>query len=187
MKKTFFITFGIIILAVLGVLFWLKTRPVQTQTPPPINAQNNMRLLSSAFLNNQFIPEKYTCDGLGVNPPLDIQGVPPEAKSLVLIVDDPDAPAGTWVHWLVWNIDPTTTGIDENSVPPKALSGQASSGQNVYGAPCPPFGQHRYFFKLYALDLKLSIPTYSVKEDLEKAMAGHVIGQTELVGIYAKK
>ena len=146
-----------------------------------------MQLTSSVFLNNQNIPSKYTCDGDGVNPPLGFKDAPKEAVTLVLIVDDPDAPAGTWVHWTLWNIDPATTSIVENSTPPKSIAGQTSSGQNVYGGPCPPSGMHRYFFKLYALDNKLSLSSFSLKEELEKAMQGHVILQAELVGLYSRE
>lgn len=165
-----------------------------------------MQIISSVFENNQNILSKYTCDGDGVNPPLEFKDVPKEAVSLALIVDDPDAPsfakaspvakamedksedkpAGTWVHWTLWNIDPNTTSIGENSVPPKTIAGQTSSGQNIYGGPCPPSGTHRYFFKLYALDSKLSLSSFSLKEDLEKSMQGHIIQQAELVGLYSR-
>lgn len=165
---------------------WLKSRPELPTMPPVESLTKNMEIISPVFLNNQNIPGKYTCDGDGVNPPLEFKDVSKEAMSLALIMDDPDAPAGTWVHWTLWNIDPSTTSIGENSVPPKAIAGQTSSGQNIYGGPCPPSGAHRYFFKLYALDTKLSLSSFSLKEDLEKAMQGHVIRQAELVGLYSR-
>ncbi|MBI5530951.1 MAG: YbhB/YbcL family Raf kinase inhibitor-like protein [Candidatus Doudnabacteria bacterium] len=145
-----------------------------------------MQITSPAFENSKSIPAKYTCDGDGVNPPLTFRDLPEGVKTLALIMDDPDAPAGTWTHWLVWNISPESRELAENSVPFGAIVGQGSNGQTVYGGPCPPSGMHRYFFKLYALDTKLSIPTYSLQADLEKAMSGHILGQAELVGVYGR-
>ena len=141
-----------------------------------------MNLYSLAFGNNGFIPAKYTCDGENINPPLSISDVSQKARSLVLIMDDPDAPSGTWVHWTVWNIDPKTIEI----VPQNAIEGTTSFGKPGYGGPCPPSGTHRYFFKLYALDNTLQLSASSTKEDLEKAMEGHIIGQTDLVGLYKR-
>jgi Raf kinase inhibitor-like YbhB/YbcL family protein len=146
-----------------------------------------MKLTSPIFNNNQPIPSKYTCDGENVNPPLSISEVPENAKSLVLIVDDPDAPMGTWVHWTLWNIDPKITEIAENSVPLNAVQGKTSFGNNKYGGPCPPSGTHRYFFKLYALDNTLTLSSSSTKGDLEKAMEGHIIEKTELIWLYSRK
>ena len=117
-----------------------------------------MKISSPAFENNSKIPEKYTCDGENVNPPLKIEGVLKEAKSLVLIVDDPEAHMGTFLHWLVWNIPPETDFIEENSLPKRAVQGKNDFGKENYGGPCPPFGTHRYFFKLYALDKILDLP-----------------------------
>jgi len=105
----------------------------------------------------------------------------------VLIVDDPDAPMGTWTHWTAWNIAPATAEIAENSVPAGAQEGATDFGRPGYGGPCPPSGTHRYFFKLYALDTELSLPTTAVKSDIEKVMAGHILAQTELIGLYKKQ
>jgi hypothetical protein len=139
---------------------------------------------SSAFVHDQKIPAKYTCDGDNVNPPLTIEGIPEGTKTLVLIADDPDAPVGIWDHWIVWNI-PVTSAIEENSVPGKeALN---SFGKKSYGGPCPPSGTHRYFFKVYALDAELDLGANANKADVEKAMRGHVLGQGELVGLYSRK
>ncbi|MEK7077951.1 MAG: YbhB/YbcL family Raf kinase inhibitor-like protein [Patescibacteria group bacterium] len=146
-----------------------------------------MRLTSPSFINNQSIPSKYTCDGEDVNPALMIVDVPVAAKSLVLIVDDPDAPRGDWVHWLVWNIKPETTEIAENSVPVGTIMGITDFGQTGWGGPCPGSGTHHYQFKLYALDIKLDIDSSSQKPDLEKAMSGHILAQTVLVGLYQRK
>lgn len=145
-----------------------------------------MRIYSSAFQDNTLIPEKYTCDGQNVNPPLKFENVPAAAKSLALIVDDPDAPRGTWVHWVVWNIDPKTTEIKEHSVPAGAHQGVTDFKRNDYGGPCPPSGTHRYFFKLYALDTMLPLSQRTTKADLEKAMQGHIIEKTETVGLYRR-
>ena len=148
---------------------------------------STMKLSSSAFIHNQTIPAKYTCDGENVNPPLTITDVLTDSKSLTLIVDDPDAPAGTWVHWTVWNISPDTKQIAENSVPSNAIQGKTSFGNSGYGGPCPPSGTHRYFFKLYALDTTLSLGQNATKQDLEKAFVGHILDQAELIGLYSRK
>ena len=147
----------------------------------------NMKLFSSAFEHNKNIPSQYTCDGANFNPPLQVSEVPANAKSLVLIVDDPDAPAGTWVHWTVWNIDPKTTEIAENSVPQGAIEGMTNFGKTGYGGPCPPSGTHRYFFKLYALDITLDLTPNAGKDNLEQAMQGHVLDSVELIGLYSRK
>jgi len=149
-------------------------------------SMGTLKLTSSAFQNNGMIPSKYTCDGEDVNPPLEISGVPSNAKSLLLIVDDPDAPMGTWDHWVMWNI-PIVTKIDEDNVPAGAVQGNNSGGANSYQGPCPPSGTHRYMFKLYALDTSLNLSSNSKKADVENAMKGHVLDQTVLVGLYKKK
>lgn len=116
-----------------------------------------MKITSQVFVNNSPIPSKYTCDGENVNPPLLIAEVPAEAVELVLIVDDPDAPAGTWVHWILWNLDPRTTEIAEGATPVGAIEGITTYSRPGYGGPCPPSGTHRYFFKLYALNQKIVV------------------------------
>jgi len=146
-----------------------------------------MKISSSAFQNNQPIPIKYTCDGENINPPLsfDIRGEK-VAVSYVLIMDDPDAPGGIYTHWLVWNISSNCTDVFENSVPLKGIEGVNSSGSKGYMGPCPPFGVHRYVFKLYALDSKIDLPEGSNRGQLENVMKGHVISQAELVGLYSR-
>ena len=146
-----------------------------------------LRISSAAFENNGSIPGKYTCDGMNVNPPLKIEGVPVGARSLALIVDDPDAPRGIWVHWVVWNIDPKTGEINENSVPKGSIQGINDFERHDYGGPCPPSGTHRYFFKLYALDALLNLSGDAGKAGLEKAMQGHVLAQAQIVGLYKRK
>jgi len=153
-----------------------------------LNINNlNMKLTSPAFINNGELPARYTCDGQGINPPLIITGVPSQAQSLALISDDPDAPSGTFTHWLVWNIDPKTTEIKENSVPSGANLGKTSAGATGYVAPCPPTGNHRYFFKIYALDIKLDLTPNAGADNLERAMQGHILDSAEIIGLYQRK
>jgi Raf kinase inhibitor-like YbhB/YbcL family protein len=144
----------------------------------------NLNVKSPAFENNKPIPSKYSCDGDEVNPPLIIEGIPQATKTLALIVDDPDAPMGTFDHWIVWNIPPEGK-ITENSVP--GTQGLNSGGQQSYIGMCPPSGTHRYFFKVYALDTKLDLkPNQTHKKDLEKAMQGHILAKGELIGLYRR-
>jgi Raf kinase inhibitor-like YbhB/YbcL family protein len=149
-------------------------------------AAENMKIESVAFGNNDMIPANYTCDGADINPQLTIGGVPAGAESLVLIIDDPDAPGGTWVHWTVWNIDPSVTEIPENSVPVGAVEGVTDFGETGYRGPCPPSGTHRYFFKLYALDTTLELDSSAAVQDIDEAMDGHILESTELVGLYGQ-
>lgn len=151
-----------------------------------VEQMGELKLTSPAFENNGRIPAKYTCDGDDVNPPLNIEGIPADAKSLVLIVDDPDAPMGTWDHWIAWNIQ-IVSKIDENSIPKGAVQGLNDFKKHDYGGPCPPSGTHRYMFKLYALDTVLDLDENSKKEDVEKAMKGHILAQTKLVGLYSRQ
>ncbi|GFO57137.1 hypothetical protein GMSM_41440 [Geomonas sp. Red276] len=146
-----------------------------------------MNLTSPAFADGQPIPALYTCDGKDASPPLAIQGVPSGTKSLALVVDDPDAPVGTWVHWVVWNIAPGTIEIPAGHAPAEARQGTNSWKKTNYGAPCPPSGTHRYFFKLYALKDTLTLPSSAQKKDLEHAMQGKILAQCELMGTYSKK
>jgi len=144
-----------------------------------------MKISSSAFADGKSIPSKYTCDGADTSPPLSIEGVPPGAKSLALIMDDPDAPGGTFDHWIVWNIDPKTTAIAEGQSP-KGIAGRNGFGKDGYGGPCPPSGEHRYYFKLYAMDMTLNLPPSSKKADLEKAMKGHTLADGQMMGRYRR-
>ena len=149
-----------------------------------------MLLTSPSFENNTHIPSKFTCDGGGINPELQIQNVPAEAKSLALIIDDPDATRGvTFTHWLVWNINPRTTIIKEESIPPDSTEGVNDFGKVGYGGPCPPASAgkpHRYFFKLYALDSALDLKIGSTKIKLEDEIKKHLVEKTELVGLYQR-
>lgn len=142
-----------------------------------------MRISSPAFAAGQSIPSKYTCDGEDLIPPLEFSDVPPNAKTLALIMDDPDAPMGTWDHWLVWNIPAKTTRIAEGKAP-EGVTGKNSWNKNVWGGPCPPDREHRYFFRLYALDTTLNLSASARKSDLQKAMEGHTVAEGELMGRY---
>lgn len=137
---------------------------------------------SKAFEPNGPIPARYTCDGEDINPPIDVTDIPPESKSLVFIIDDPDAPAGTWLHWLLWNI-PVTHHIRENEVP--GVEGMNDFGRVAYGGPCPPSGTHRYFFRIYALDDLLDLTEGAERKEVESAMRDHIVAYGELVGTYS--
>jgi hypothetical protein len=145
---------------------------------------SKMRIYSPEFNDNSMIPIKFTCQGQDINPQLLFEDVPEDAKTLVLIVDDPDAPTGTWVHWVLFNIPTDITGIPEDSIPDNAVQGLNSWPKNNYGGPCPPSGTHRYFFKLYALDVELALDDTATKKDVEQAMQGRVIEKAEYVGLY---
>ncbi len=142
-----------------------------------------MKLTSPEFKNNEHIPKRFTCQGDDINPELTIEGIPEGAKSLALIMDDPDAPMGTWVHWVVYNI-PIASKIEEDSIPGEQLINDF--GRKDYGGPCPPSGTHRYFFKIYALDEELDLEVGVKKEALEKAIEGHILEKAELKGLYKK-
>ena len=154
---------------------------------PGITTDTKMKISTHAFSERRPISERFTSDGENINPPLIISGVPRETKSLVLIVDDPDAPMGVWNHWLVWNIKPDTTIIKENSVPRGAVVGRNDAGTAKYVGPAPPSGTHRYFFRLYALDTKLDLPAGSTRGDLDQAMHSHILARTELLGRYGRE
>lgn len=145
-----------------------------------------MKLTSSVFQNNGQIPSEYTCDVDDLSPPLDISDVPNNAKSLALIMDDPDAPVGIWDHWVVFNIPPSTRQIAKGSEP-DGVAGKNSWGKTGYGGPCPPSGTHRYFFKLYALDAMLNLPQGATKKELEKAIEEHILAKAELMGTYKRR
>ena len=145
-----------------------------------------MKITSPAFQHTQEIPSEYTCDGSNISPELNIEGVSENAKSLVLINDDPDAPGRTWDHWIIFNIPPHVTKIEKGKEP-EGVAGTNSWSRTGYGGPCPPSGTHRYIFKLYALDTYLDLEEGSTKGELEAAMAGHIIDSAELMGTYQRK
>lgn len=178
MKKVLFLIF------IIG-LFSLGCNSRSTVHSLPI--KGGKMKLTSDFAHNEKMSSIYTCDWQGLAPILMISEKPPNTKEFVLIVDDPDATVGTFVHWLVYNLPADTTKIDAKNLPPEAKQGMTDFGKTGWGAPCPPSGTHRYFFKLYALDEKLNLPPALTKPELEKAISGHVIEQTELIGLYKRR
>ena len=150
-----------------------------------------IELTSTAFTEGEMIPQRFTCDGEDVSPPLAWSGVPEQAQSLALICDDPDAPVGTWDHWVLFNIPADAAGFPE-AVPADptleygAVNGKNSWGRLGYGGPCPPGGTHRYFFYIYALDSRLSLESGATKEQLQQAMEGHILAQGQLMGRYKR-
>lgn len=150
-----------------------------------------MKLTSPAFKHGKEIPIKYTCDGADISPPLEFYDTPKSAETLALVCDDPDAPVGVWDHWVIYNIPASAPRLAEG-VPPEQehasgyRQGLNGWGRIGYGGPCPPRGAHRYFFKLYALDVELDLPPGAEKSDLEEAMRGHIIEQAELMGAYKR-
>lgn len=153
------------------------------QTERSTEEKGALKITSSAFKPNGYIPVKYTCKGEDINPPLDISGIPPHTRCLALIVDDPDAPDGAWLHWTVWNV-PVTHHLMEDDIP--GQQGMNDFGRNTYGGPCPPSGIHRYFFKVFALDEILDLAEGASRQELDTAMKGHVISYGELIGLFRK-
>ena len=178
---------GVVVIAIIGIVVWLLARDTDVVEQRSVTisqeSQSNMQLTSLVFGHNQLIPAKYTCDGEDVNPPLVINNAPESTQSLTIIVDDPDAPAGVWDHWIVFNIPPDTKVVAEGQEP-EGVHGRGTGGNTDYYGPCPPDREHRYFFKVYALDTMLDLPEGSSKADVERAMEGHVLDKAELIGRY---
>ena len=150
-----------------------------------------IKLTSSAFKEGEAIPRQYTCDGVNISPPLEWNAAPKTAKTIALIADDPDAPSGTWVHWVFYNLPAENIGLVENAPATENLKAGGYQGKNDfgkigYGGPCPPSGTHRYFFKIYALDAELPLKAGATKAELEKAMQGHIMAQSQLMGTYSR-
>lgn len=186
------VVYLIIIFVVSGILAWMRL-PRKEIEPKKVNQVGDLKLTSTAFGNEQSIPKEFTCDGKNINPPLTIQNVPPKTQTFALIIDDPDAPSGIFNHWVVWNISSQTREVAPGDAMSGAQQGINSAGHNRYDGPCPPRlseagppKEHRYFFKLYALDTKIGLDGKAKKSDLEKAMEGHVINLTSLIGIYKR-
>lgn len=154
---------------------------IGTQVTPP-----KLQLTSPAFDDNGFIPEDYTCDGTDISPPLSISGVAVEAESLVLVVDDPDAPGGSFIHWILYNINPQILEIPQDTIPADAMEGVNTYGNVGYGGPCPPAGTHRYVFTLYAIAKTLHFENPPSIAELEKSIEGEIIDSTELLGRYTR-
>jgi Raf kinase inhibitor-like YbhB/YbcL family protein len=145
-----------------------------------------MTISSAAFAGNGSIPAKYGCGGSNVSPPLAFSGIPQNAITLALLVEDPDAPGGLFTHWVVWNIPVSTAAVSEGQPPAGGVEGKNSYGRSGYGTLCPPVGEHRYVFNVYALDAPLDLPPSSGREELESAMMGHLLAHGSLIGRYAK-
>jgi len=155
--------------------------------PAPTMTETEMFTLKSpAFESNTALASKYTCDAEDVSPPLTWEATPEGTQSFVLIMDDPDASAERWDHWVVFNIPPTTAGIGEGVEPP-GVPGKNSWGRTGWGGPCPPTGTHHYSFRVYALDSMLDLPQGATKKDIETAMKEHVLGEAELLGLYQRR
>lgn len=160
-------------------------------TPMPVAQKGDetvtFALTSSAFAQGERIPTKYTCDGEDISPPLQWSNPPQGAQSFALIMDDPDAPVGTWVHWVLFNLPANIQELPEQATPPTgSQEGRNSWGRTGYGGPCPPSGTHRYFFKLYALDTTVNLTASADKAQLLRAMEGHILAQAEVMGTYSR-
>jgi len=189
MKKNFLIPVLILFIAIFGGIGFLLLKKEKPKEVPEetISPSFNLSLKSPAFEDQGFIPSKYTCDGEDINPPLLIEGVPQEAKSLVLVMQDPDAPGGTFLHWLLWNIPPETKEISEGKIPSGAIEGKNDFGKIGYGGPCPPSGSHHYIFTLYALSQKLDFPQDLSWNDFKTLINPHILAQAKLTGVYSRK
>lgn len=196
MKKLFFLTSILAVLLLFSLVSIIlfsksenKKREIKLRLQPTKTVAKqtySMTIASPSFANNTFIPAKYTCDGGNMSPSLSFSDIPKETKSLALIVDDPDAPSKTWVHWTVFNLHPGTTTFPEGFVPDGNIEGMTDFGKPGYGGPCPPSGTHHYHFKLYALDTSLVLGRSATKEDIEEAMKGHILEKAELIGLYKR-
>lgn len=188
-KSLWVIIIGLLAVAVAAtaVLLFAKKEAPKTMEPQTNIPNSSLKLFSQVFRDGAAIPVQYTCKGQNVNPPLNIMGVPAEVESLALIVHDPDAVGGDFVHWIVWDIPTSTEAITANSVPAGAIQGLNSSGKNGYMGPCPPAGTgtHRYMFELYGLDKTLGLPGDTDRDELKKAMEGHIRAQHNLTGLFA--
>ena len=171
-----------------------QPQPVAQQPTPadkPSDNNGGIKLTSSAFKEGQPIPATYTCKGVNISPPLEWSGVPKTARTIAIIADDPDAPSGTWVHWVLYNLPADNIGLVENLPATESLKAGGFQGKNDfgkigYGGPCPPSGTHRYFFKIYALDAELPLKAGATKAEVEKAMEGHIVAQGQLIGTYGR-
>lgn len=172
------------VLIIIGLIFVFANSCAAYEKSEKEKGGVSMKITSPEFENNALIPKKFTCQGEDINPGLIIEDIPDGTKGLALIMDDPDAPMGTWVHWVVFNV-PVIDRIEEDSIPGK--QGLNDFGRQDYGGPCPPSGTHRYFFKVYAVDTEFDISEGITKGDLEEAMEGHVLDKAELIGLYKKQ
>jgi Raf kinase inhibitor-like YbhB/YbcL family protein len=191
MRLIFLSTFALFLLCACHTVNHNHTSSTQNNNIQSGKDNMTLPISSSAFANGSMIPSQYTCDGVNISPPLQWSGSPVAAKTFALIVDDPDAPAKTWVHWVVYDLPANATQLTENIGQAKTLGSGGKQGTNDfkrigYGGPCPPSGTHRYFFKLYAVDIETSLPPGATKDELLKAIDGHVVAQGEVVGKYKR-
>jgi Raf kinase inhibitor-like YbhB/YbcL family protein len=181
-------------LVLILLMFLGCARPEQSGTqPPPTPTQDKpeIKLTSTAFKEGESISRVYTCDGVNISPPLEWSGVPKTAKTIAIVADDPDAPGGTWVHWVLYNLPADNIGLVENVPATENLKAGGFQGKNDFGkvgfgGPCPPSGTHRYFFRIYALDSELPLKAGATKAELTKAMEGHTVLQGQLMGTYRR-
>ena len=186
-KSQRLIIIGLLVAAAAITLLFAKKEAPKTMETQTNNPKSSLKLFSQVFRDGAAIPVQYTCKGQNVNPPLNIMGVPDGAKSLALIIHDPDAVGGDFVHWTAWDIPTSAETITVNSVPAGAIQGLNSSGRNQYMGPCPPAGTgtHRYIFELYALDKTLGLPGDTDRDELKMAMESHILAQHNLTGLFA--
>ncbi len=173
------------------IFFMLYLSCAQSESEDRKGGGMDIKITSSAFKEGEMIPRKYTCDGDDISPPLEWSGIPNGTKGIAIISDDPDAPMGTWVHWVIFNIPPDMKGLSENIPATTTLENGAIQGitdfrRPGYGGPCPPSGTHRYYFKIYALDSMLKLKPQATKKDLLKAMEGHILAEGQLMGRYKR-
>lgn len=168
-----------------------REQRVPQPTPAPNQTKPEIKLTSTAFKEGESIPRAYTCDGVNISPPLEWSGVPKTAKTIAIVADDPDAPGGTWVHWVLYNLPANNIGLVENLPATENLTAGGFQGKNDFGkigfgGPCPPSGTHRYFFRIFALDSELPLKAGATKAELMKAMDDHVVLQGQLMGTYRR-
>jgi Raf kinase inhibitor-like YbhB/YbcL family protein len=191
MRSSYRLTVVLVSLALIGCANRTQpaAQPSATNSAKPAKAE--IKLTSAAFKDGEPIPRAYTCDGVNISPPLEWNGVPKTAKTIAIVCDDPDAPGGTWVHWVLYNLPADNIGLVENLPATETLKAGGFQGKNDfakirYGGPCPPSGTHRYFFKIYALDSELPLKAGATKAELMKAMDDHVVLQGQLMGTYRR-
>jgi Raf kinase inhibitor-like YbhB/YbcL family protein len=191
-KSSAILSVAVLILVLIGC----TSRPQPVAQPPAVDTpkDNNsgIKLTSTAFKEGQPIPATYTCKGVNVSPPLEWSGAPKTAKTLAIIADDPDAPGGTWVHWVLYNLPSENIGLVEmvpvtENLKAGGFQGKNDFGKIGYGGPCPPSGTHHYFFKIYALDAELPLKAGATKAEVEKAMVGHIVSQGQLMGTFGRQ
>ena len=180
MKKIFWTVLLCVCIGVILVMIFERQNNSKIQVEP------FMTFTTSAFANNTLIPSNFTCDGLNARPELSWGNLPEGTESLAIIVDDPDAPNGDFVHWTIWNIDPSNQSGISDAIPDGAIEGVTGFGESGWIGPCPPSSMHRYFFKLYALDSFLNLEEKSNKADLIESMDGHILGETSFIGLYER-